>query len=222
MRIKEKRIVPRNEKKYDKIIVKNCMKFFQNRERDFCEFLLSLLKQQTQDKASILIIQRVCDLNTLPYSTTIASEWLQNDVAYTKFMEALQQLYFTLNYDIEVFKTYMPCKSSWFRQLAENTTYPLNPRGLIVDSTHKRRLEDVRELNEGLFKYHPFDECVEITDRLLFIGTYRPLDRDTFLEEMKRKIKRIGAKADQEVDKEIKNLYMEITPDIKDLVKKLL
>lgn len=55
------------QKKYNKIIVKNCLSYFDKHQRYFCEFLNSLLKDTTPYVPCILIIQRVNDLSTLPF-----------------------------------------------------------------------------------------------------------------------------------------------------------
>ena len=68
------------EKKYDKIIIKNCLKYFDKNHKYFCRFIMEHFKEQIQKNTSLLIIQRVCDLNTLPFYTSINKEWEANDV----------------------------------------------------------------------------------------------------------------------------------------------
>ena len=142
-------------------------------------------------------------------------------------METFQKLYFTLTYDIETFKNILACKSSWYKQLVENTTYPLNLPSVVDKSTRVKnsakcqlRLEDIRELNEGVLKYQPFDESVEITDRMLFLGAHRPIDRENVLIERIRQSSRRGGEYvdDREAEKMFRTLHLEITPDIRDLV----
>jgi hypothetical protein len=210
------------DKLYDKIIVKNCLKYFQNNEKYFCDFVVNLFKEQVQTKTSLLIIQKCSDLNTLPYSTQIAEQWSQNDIKYTKFMETLQSEFFAIKYDIETFKSLIDCKSKWFRQLKENVPYPLNQNGLLVRMNETMLLQGIRELNEGVFKYHPLDSYVELTDRMLFVGALHQVNRkDALIERIKSDKRKsvYNPKMDIEIDNEIRCLHMEITPDIKDLIK---
>lgn len=228
-----KRLSSNDTKRYDKVIIKNCLKFFEKREREFCAFLQGLLRDPTQQKASLLVIQRVSDLNTLPYSNSIAANWSLDDVPYTKFMETFQALFFTLTYDIETFKNIVPCKSLWYNQIAGSRAYPLNVMPSFVDhetnDNHSRRLrrarlDDIREINEGVLKYHPFDESVEISDRMLFIGAHRPVDREHVIVERMRRTRMKNRKDefvdDREADKMFRTLYMEVTPEMRDLITK--
>ena len=54
-------------KKYDKIIIKNCLQFFDKYQKYFCAFIYSLLKNVKPVAPSLLVIQRVNDVSTLPF-----------------------------------------------------------------------------------------------------------------------------------------------------------
>lgn len=84
-------------KKYDKIIMKNCLKFFDENQKYFSQFIMKYFKEQIQTKTSLLIIQRVCDLNTLPFHDQVRHDWKKNDAKYTKFMETIQNEFFLLD-----------------------------------------------------------------------------------------------------------------------------
>ena len=60
--------------KYDKIIVKNCLKFYENNFKDFCHLFMDLFKTQKQFDNSLLVIQRIADLNTLPFYSKVISK----------------------------------------------------------------------------------------------------------------------------------------------------
>ena len=60
-------------KKYDKIIVKNCLKFYENNFTEFCHLFVNLFKTHKQIDNSLLVIQRIADLNTLPFYTRVIS-----------------------------------------------------------------------------------------------------------------------------------------------------
>jgi hypothetical protein len=62
--------------KYDKIIVKNCLKFYENDFKGLCNLFLNLFKTHKQLDNSLLIIQRIADLNTLPFYSKVISKKL--------------------------------------------------------------------------------------------------------------------------------------------------
>ncbi len=61
------------KKKFNKIIVKNCLPFFDKHQAYFCEFLSSLLKNTLPYVPCILLIQRVNNLSTLPFHQSVCS-----------------------------------------------------------------------------------------------------------------------------------------------------
>ncbi|RNA01394.1 hypothetical protein BpHYR1_007795 [Brachionus plicatilis] len=211
--------------KYDKIIMKNCLKYFDENPKDFCQFIMKYFKEQAQTKTSLLIIQRVGDLNTLPFHQAISKEWKANDTKYATFMETMQNEFFAIKYDIEVFKYLLDCKSSWYTQLRDNDLYPLNQESLLINekiiSDKDELITGMRELNETVFKYQQLDQYIEISDRILFIGAHQQFNRQaTLAERVKHRKQRnpYDAKLDSSIDSEIKKLQMEITPELKPLL----
>lgn len=167
----------KTSEKYDKILIKNCLVFFDQDPKEFCRFLLNLLVEPIQAKTCVLVIQRLSDLSTLPFYKSINDEWLSSDVKYAKIMHSMQAEYFVLNHGIELFKHLIDCKSDWYSRLSKRDIYPLFRPNLIEKNKREELEMGVRELNEGFFKYQPFDDHVEITDRLLFIGLYPNLKK---------------------------------------------
>jgi hypothetical protein len=215
-------------KKYDKIIIKNCLKCFDNNYQYFSRFILDYFKNTIQKDTSLLIIQQVCDLSTLPFYSRVNKEWQANDVKYTSFMNALQNEFYTLKYDIEMFDYLIDCKSSWYTNLKKKSIYPLNQNSMLVDEraieSRKELVHGLRELNEGVFKYQPIDNYVELCDRLLFIGAHHVTDRKFELARRLKSSKQakkttlgntFDTSYDIKLDNEIRQLYMEITPDIR-------
>ena len=213
-------------KKYDKIIIKNCLKFFEENSKYFCEYIMTLFKEVIQYKTSMLFIQRVHDLNTLPFYHQIQQDWSRNDTKYSKFMQEMQNEYFSLKFDIEVLKCIIDCKSTWYRLLKEKHPYPLKQNPLIIDeNTVNKRSElvhGIRELDEGLFKYQKFDNMLEFNDRLLFIGAFHERSRTATLAERIRESKtkkQHSISTDLAINTEINKLSMEITPEIQDILR---
>jgi hypothetical protein len=215
-------------KKYDKIIIKNCLKYFDKNEKCFSRFILDYFKEPLQSNDCMLIIQRVSDLNTLPFYRGINREWQLNDVKYTNFMQALQNEYYTLRYDIEIFNYLIECKSSWYRNIKDQALYPLNQDSLLVSrktiESRKELIHGLRELNETVFKYQPIDNYLELIDRMLFVVAHHTTDRSVKLAERiksNKEKKEYKRKDDIDVDKEIRKLYLEITPEIRPIVNSI-
>lgn len=221
-------IVNRNpSKKYDKIIIKNCLKYFDSGQKYFCKFVMKYFKEQTQMKISLLIIQRVHDLNTLPFHKQVNDEWNVNDARYVKFMQTLQNEFFTIKFDIENLKYMIDCKSTWYNHIKQKYPYPLNQNKLLVNESATKNdglLHGIRQLNEGVFKYQDINNYVELNDRLMFIGAYHQYSREKTLAERIKKQKektKYDPKIDTELNNEIKKLSMEITPDVSPVMNQL-
>ncbi|CAF0810281.1 unnamed protein product [Brachionus calyciflorus] len=212
-------------KKYDKIIMKNCLKYFDENPKDFCQFIMKFFKEQAQAKTSLLIIQRVGDLNTLPFHQSITKQWRENDAKYATFMEIMQNEFFSVKFDIEIFKYSIDCKSSWYTQLKNNELYPLNQKSSLIEdkiiSSKDELISGIRELNETIFKYQPLDQYLELSDRMLFFGAHQQFNRQaTLAERIKHRKQRTpyNAKLDEALDSEIRQLQMEITPEMRPLL----
>ena len=108
--------------------------------------------------------------------------------------------------------------------------YPLNQNSMLVNEraidSRGELIHGLRQLNEGIFKYQPEDNYVELIDRMLFIGTYHTFDRKIALAERikSNKLKKHEShdpKSDIKLDNEIRTLYMEITPEIRPILNSL-
>jgi hypothetical protein len=208
-------------KKYDKIIIKNCLKYFDNGQKFFCGFIMNHFKKQLQEKTSLLMIQRVSDLNTLPFYKQINQEWHEDDAKYVKFMHTMQNEFFNIKFDIENLKYMIDCKSTWYRHLKEKYPYPLNQNETIIKESSFSDEEirhGIRELNESVFKYQQINNYIELNDRLMFIGAYHAISRERTLAERIKSQKQkqpYDKKIDLELTDQIKKLHMEITPDLR-------
>ena len=207
-------------KKYDKIIIKNSLKYFEESQKIFLESIMNLFKNQIQTKTNILIIQRCSDLNTLPFEQKVNNEWKLNDLKYSKFMKSMQNEFFAIKFDFENLKYTIDCKTTWYQNIKDTVIYPVIKRSPIVTQVsngQRSLLNGIRELNEGVFKYQEIQKYVELNDRLLFIGAHGMCNKQMVMAE---RIKMINKKQkDSEVDEELKKLSLEITADLQPLVK---
>jgi hypothetical protein len=177
-------------------------------------------------RTSLLLIQRLCDLNTLPFHTKVKNEWMESDGKFIKFMQTLQNEFFTIRFDIETLTFSYDCKSTWYSNLKNKVPYPLNQGNMLVNEDsvqHKELLHGVRELNEGVFKYQQINNYIEVKDRLIFIAANREFSKAASLEEEKLKMKRYkksiyDKKTEDKLNNDIKMLKMEITPDLRPIV----
>lgn len=209
--------------KYDKIIVKNCLKYFESNYSKLLKFILNLLNQQTNTENSLLVIQRVADLNTLPFYNRLKNEWYLNDAKYSPFIQELQKEYFSINWDIEVVKSFIETKSNWYKFLKNKQTYPLPKENSIINESTldgHELIHGIRELDEGLFKYQVKDKPIELNDRLLFICAHqKPHEKNQIVmrrtQDFKERHKKLSIKKQNELLDEINELRMQLTPDLR-------
>lgn len=207
--------------KYDKIIFKNCMKYFENEatrnnSSAFAEFLAAHFKHPIQIEPSFIMIQRVEALNTLPFYSSINSGWSATDAKYAFFIQNLQNAGFMINYDIETFRYIIESKQTWYRSVKQKRMYPLNNESQVIEQTliDKRAelVSGVRELNEGIFKYQPNVGNMEMQDRVLFVTGYKTTEKELKLAQ--RKLDRTITNR-QPVHPLSKFYYLELTPELK-------
>jgi hypothetical protein len=221
--------------KYDKIIMKNCAKYLHNNYSHFCKFILKYFKEPIQHENSLLIVQRVSDLNTLPFYSEIKTKWSQADINYVDLIHIMQTEYFSLQFNVEILRFIKACKSKWYKELRDKFPYPMNQNCLLdiknsvvtgEDDENRRKkcgfMNGIRELNEGIFKYQESNKQIELTDRLLFIGAYCHSSREKQMslsaQEFKMK-SMYSSKRDKQLNKDIQKLSMEITEDLKPFLK---
>lgn len=204
--------------KYDKIIVKNCLKYLEKNVRLFSRFVTDLLNEPFQKSSSnLLIVQRVSDLNSIPFDSITTKQWSLNDVKYVEFMQALQNEYYSLDYAVEAFKITLDSKSDLYYSLNNDLVYPLTQRELLI-KRESTKLAEIRELNERLLKYQDVKKHVELTDRLLFISALHLKDRDVEFENKFKLVKNQNKRGNNKstdsdttkLDMEIKAIKMEI------------
>lgn len=202
-------------KKFDKILVKNCMKYFDENPKYFCEYIMTLFKEQIQKETSLLIIQRHSEMCTLPFYKQIKDEWSLTDANYNKFIHTMQNYYFSIKSNIENLKLLIDCKSTWFLNLKEKTMYPLSNKLLVSNNDNKDFIKGIRELNEGSFKYQQMNKFIEMNDCMLFIGARHQYPRHKILTERIKNRKEkppYTVEKDYEIEDEIQNLNQRITP----------
>jgi hypothetical protein len=210
-------------KKFDKILVKNCMKYFDSNPKYFCEYIMTLFKQQQkqiqqqahQKETNLLIIQRNSEMSTLPFYTNIKQEWKLTDANYKKFIETMQNYYFSIKSDLENLKLLIDCKSTWFANIKEKTMYPLSNKLLITNDDQKDFIKGIRELNEGSFKYQQMNKFIEMNDCLLVIGACQEQKRHKILTDRIRNRKEkvyYSIEKDYEIENEIQQLNKKINP----------
>jgi hypothetical protein len=207
----------KKNKKYDKIIIKNCINFFHKSVKICLETLEGfLLPFKEEEDTNILFIQRFQQFNSLPFYKQISIEWSSNDFDYLQFIQSMQNQFYSIIFDIELVKRIIDSKLSWYYQIKDNAVWPLNERAPVIKNkfvSGKELLNGIRELNEGLFKYFPFDEQLELTDQMLFIGAFRQV---SIINGAIESIKSDKGKIlnEKELNKLIHALKMEITPNI--------
>lgn len=208
-------LLSNKSKKFDKILVKNCLKYFDENPKYFCEYIMTLFKQQIQKETSLLIIQRQSEMSTLPFYKQIKSEWMRSDANYSKFINTMQNYYFTIKSNLENLKLLIDCKSTWFTNLKDKTMYPLSNKLLIANDDQKEFIKGIRELNEGSFKYQQMSKFIELNDCMLFIGACHQSVRHKILtERIKSRKDKVfhSIEKDYEIENEIQNLNQKIQP----------
>lgn len=211
-------LLSNKSKKFDKILVKNCLKYFDENPKYFCEYIMTLFKQQIQKETSLLIIQRQSEMSTLPFYKQIKSEWILSDANYSKFINTMQNYYFTIKSNLENLKLLIDCKSTWFTNLKDKTMYPLSNKLLIANDDQKEFIKGIRELNEGSFKYQQMSKFIELNDCMLFIGACHQSVRHKILtERIKSRKDKVfhSIEKDYEIENEIQNLNQKIQPFVK-------
>lgn len=82
-------------KRYNKIIVKNCIQFFDKHQKYFCDLMKTLLKNTMPYVPCILIIQRVNNLSTLPFYKQVKYFQIYIYVLYRIYSKLIRR--FTMN-----------------------------------------------------------------------------------------------------------------------------
>ena len=193
---------PENRIKFDKIILKDAIRFFANPLEVYENIMKCLSKN-----GKLLIIHRPTNLNTLPVFKDAKQRLEDNETPYMEIIKDLRSLDYDLQWEVECLPVLMPTRK-WYSMLHSKF-----PPQLEIMSDYEM-FSGVRELSEGVLKYE--GELVEFSDRLLFIAVTDP--------EQKTKgypsVKRYGAAGNMMPITELKGLTysMELTEDIKKYV----
>lgn len=189
---------PENRIKFDKIILKDAIRFFENPIEIYENIMKCLTKNGT-----LLIIHRPSTLNTLPVSNDTKQRLFENEIPYMDIINDLRSLDYDLQWEVECLPVLLPTKK-WYSMLRSKF-----PPQLEIMSDFEL-LSGVRELSEGVLKYE--GEVIEFDDRLLFLAVTNP--------EQKTKgypsVKRFGNQNETPI-LEVKDLTysMEVTDDMK-------
>jgi len=142
--------------KYDKILVKDCVRYLADPRTTYAKMAASLAPG-----GKLLVIHRPGQLSTLPYFTDARQRLSENDIPYTDIIRDLQACRLDVSWELECLPVRMP-KTKWLAMVKEQ--FPTQMEilsGMEVTS-------GIRELTEGVLKYE--GEMVEFIDRLLFIS----------------------------------------------------
>ena len=189
---------PENRIKFDKIILKDAIRFFEN-PTEIYENIMKCLNEN----GKLLIIHRPSTLNTLPVSKDTKQRLYENETPYMDIIKDLRSLDYDLEWEVECLPVLLPTKK-WYSMLRSKF-----PPQLEIMSDFEL-LSGVRELSEGVLKYE--GEVVEFDDRLLFLAVTNP-DQKT---KGYPSVKRFGNQCEAPVV-EVKGLTysMEVTEDVK-------
>lgn len=163
---------PENRIKFDKIIIKDAIRFFEN-PIEIYENMMKCLSKNGQ----LLIIHRPSILNTLPVFSDAKQRLNENEIPYMDIIKDLRSLDYDLQWEVECLPVIMPSRK-WYSMLRSKF-----PPQLEIMSDFEMS-SGVRELSEGVLKYR--DEMVEFDDRLLFLAVTDPEQKTKGYPSVKR------------------------------------
>ena len=193
---------PENKINFDKIILKDAIRFFENPLEVYENIMKCLSKN-----GRLLIIHRLTNLNTLPVFKEARQRLEDNETPYMDIIKDLRSLDYDLEWEVECLPVRMPTRK-WYSMLHSKF-----PPQLEIMSDYEM-FSGVRELSEGVLKYE--GEFVEFTDRLLFLAVTNP--------EQKTKgypsVKRFGAAGNMTPINEVRGLTysMSLSEDLRKYV----
>lgn len=189
---------PENRITFDKIILKDAIRFFEN-PIEIYENIMKCLNEN----GKLLIIHRPSTLNTLPVFNDAKKRLNENETPYMDIIKDLRSLDYDLQWDVECLPVLIPTKK-WYTMLRSKF-----PPQLEIMSDFEM-LSGVRELSEGVLKYE--GEVVEFNDRLLFLAVTNPEQKNKGYPS----VKRFGNRNEAPVT-EVKGLTysMEVNQDVK-------
>ncbi|KAH9496216.1 hypothetical protein Btru_010516 [Bulinus truncatus] len=144
-----------SEAKYDKILIKDCVRYLADPQTTYRNMAASLAPH-----GKIVIIHRSGDLNSLPYFQDAKQRMEQIETPYSSIIEDLQASRLDVTWELECLPVRMS-KKKWLAMMKEQ--FPPQMEAL----SRTEILCGLRELTEGILKYEW--DMVEFVDRLLFI-----------------------------------------------------
>ncbi|ESP03401.1 hypothetical protein LOTGIDRAFT_171491 [Lottia gigantea] len=145
---------------FDKIILKDTAHYLEEPQ----DVYRNIIKCLTE-KGLLLIIDRPTPLNTLPISQLARQRFEDYEAPYMRILKDLQDSHLVAEWEIETVPIVIQ-KKKWYKLLKGK--YP--PRFQALSNGEV--LSSVRELSEGVMKYH--EPIVQFSDRLLFITACSP------------------------------------------------
>lgn len=154
---------PANRQQFDKIIIKDALRYLQNPIEMYTNIMKCL-----STSGKLLIIHRASSINTLPVFKNALQRIEDNEVPYADIIKDLKSCDFDVQWEIECLQILMP-KIKWYSML--QSKYP--PQMEILSDFEIR--SGIRELSDGIMKYE--GDMVEFDDRLLFIVVSNPAEK---------------------------------------------
>ncbi|XP_012945793.1 uncharacterized protein LOC106013757 [Aplysia californica] len=141
--------------KYDKILVKDCVRYLAEPRTTYANMVASLAPG-----GKMLLIHRPGQLSTLPYFSDARQRLSENDIPYEDIIRELQACKLDVSWELECLPVRMQ-KTKWLAMVKEKF-----PTQMEILSGREVK-SGIRELAEGVLKYE--GDMVEFMDRLLFI-----------------------------------------------------
>ncbi|KAL4218265.1 hypothetical protein ACF0H5_023001 [Mactra antiquata] len=192
---------PENRQQFDKIIIKDAIRYFENPIEMYTNIMKCLTKS-----GKLLIIHRASTINTLPVFENAKQRLEETEIPFDDIIKDLKSCDFDVQWEIECLPILIS-KRKWYSLL----TSKFPPQMEILTDFEVR--SGIRELSEGIMKYE--GDMVEFNDRLLFIVVSNPASRRRGFPS----IKRYNADDMMPFPKQDMNFSMEVDEQLKQYVK---
>lgn len=163
---------PENRQIFDKIIIKDALRYFENPIEMYNNIMKCLSKT-----GKLLIVHRPSSINTLPVFRNAKQRLEDNEIPYDDIIKDLKSCDFDVQWEIECLPILMS-KKRWYSLL--KSKFP--PQMEILSDFEVQ--SGIRELSEGIMKYE--GDIVEFKDRLLFIVVSNPAEKRYGYPSIKR------------------------------------
>lgn len=163
---------PENRQQFDKIIIKDALRYFENPIEMYTNIMKCLSKT-----GKLLIVHRPGSINTLPVFRNAKQRLEDNEIPYDDIIKDLKSCDYDVQWEIECLPLIIS-KRKWYSLL--KSKFP--PQMEILSDFEVQ--SGIRELSEGIMKYE--GDLVEFNDRLLFIVVSNPAERQRSFPSIKR------------------------------------